>query len=549
MEQGRLGDRLESWKAIAAYLNRGVRTVRRWEAEEGLPVHRHMHRTLGSVYAYKSEIEAWRENRPARTGPPVAAGRQQAGAAPGSPTSIAVLPFANLSVDPDNAYFADGLTEEIIADLSRLNGLRVISRTSSMVFKHTRKALRTVAQELGVRYLLQGSVRRAGQQLRISAQLIDASTDNHLWAENYDGTVDDVFAIQERLARLIVAALQLRLTVDEQRRLAEHPIRDLRAYECYLRARHEAWRWQRDAIDHAVRLLHNGLAIVGDNATLYAALGHAYLQYREAGIDFSERPLNEAEKCAHRVRALDPDSAAGHRLRGWIQYSRGLIQDAVRNLKAALAIDANDVDALLLLCNCYLISGRVQATRLLIDQVQSLDPLTPLTRCLPGFADLSEGNVHSALEPYRQMFVMDPTNPLARMFYVWVLVLDGRKNTIDTVLADFEEGECDSVPARVTRFLAHALSGRQHDALATVTPEVESAASTSDVFARFLADGYAIAGVPERALHWLVVAVERGYINYPFLAQHNPCLDSLRDDPRFQELLAAVHERWLAFET
>ena len=549
MQQVRPGDRLESWKAIAAYLKRGVRTVRRWEAQEGLPVHRHMHRTLGSVYAYKSEIDAWRENRPAHSGQPDADPGRHLGAAPGSPASIAVLPFANLSLEPENAYFADGLTEEIIADLSRVSGLRVISRTSSMVFKHTRKALRTIAHELGVRYLLQGSVRRAGQQLRISAQLIDARSDVHLWAENYDGTVEDVLAIQERLARLIVAALQLRLTDEEQRRLSEHPIRDHRAYECYLRARHEALRWQREAIDHAIRLLHNGLAIVGDNATLYAALGHAYLHYREAGIDLGERPLNEAEKCARRVRAIDPGSAAGPRLRGWIQYARGLIQDAVRELKVALAIDPNDVDALLLLCNCYLISGKVQAMRPLSDRLQILDPLTPLTRCLPGFADLSDGNLQSALEPYRQMLDMDPTNPMARLFYVWVLALNGRKDMISTVLADVSEAESNAVPVRVARFLAHALSGRGHESLAMVTPEVEAVASASDVFARFLADGYAMSGEPERALHWLAVAVERGYVNHPFLAQHNPCLHRLRSHPRFQALLALVHERWMAFET
>ena len=541
------GNSLESWKEIAAYLNRGVRTVRRWETEEGLPIHRHVHRTLGSVYAYKSEIDTWRLTRPAHPGPRAGGGAHGGSAGPGSVASIAVLPFTNLSIDPENAYFADGLTEEVIADLSKVRSLRVISRTSSMIFKDTKKDVKTVARELGVRYVLQGSVRRAGRQLRISAQLIDAGRDAHLWAENYDGTFDDVFTMQERLARVIVAALELRLTDDEQRRLTEHSIRDLHAYECYLRARHEAWRWRRDAIDHAIQLLHNGLAIVGDNVRLYAALGHAHLQYREAGIDFSERPLNEAEACAYKVLALDSRSAEGFRLRGWIQYSRGRIQDAVRNLKAAKEIDPNDADTLLLLCNCYLISGKVSATRPLIGPLLRLDPLTPLTRCLPGFADVLEGNLQ-AIEPYREMFDMDPRNPMARLFYLWILAINRRQEAVATLLAGFSHTERETVPARVAQFLAHALFGQRDDALATVTPDIEAVANASDVFARFLAEGYAAAGVPARALHWLAIAADRGFINYPFLARYDPCFETLRTDPRFEPLLEAVRQRWLRFE-
>ena len=541
------GNRLESWKEIAAYLNRGVRTVRRWETEEGLPVHRHVHRTLGSVYAYKSEIDAWRENRPDRPAPP--AGREAGGGpAASTVTSIAVLPFTNLSTDPDNAYFADGLTEEVIADLSKVRPLRVISRLSSMAFKDTKKELKTVAQELGVRYILQGSARRAGKQLRISAQLIDAIRDEHLWAESYDGTLEDVFAIQERLARVIVAALELRLTDDEHHRLADRPIRDLHAYECYLRARYEAWRWRRDAIDHAIQLLHNGLAMVGDNARLYGALGHAHLQYREGGIDLGERPLAEAERCAQKVFALEPRSALGFRLHGWVQYARGQIQDAVRNLKTALELDPNDADALLLVCNCYLISGKVSAARPLIGRLQSLDPLTPLTRCLPGFADASEGNLPAAVEPYRQMFDMDPGNPMGRLFYVWVLSLNGRHEEVATLVEGFSFAERESVPARTARFLAHAHGRRQQEALACVTPEIEAIATTSDVFARFLAEGYSMAGDADRAIDWLESAVDRGYINYPFLARYDPCLEAVRSQPRFQRLLEVVRERWQSFE-
>src|SRR4029079_9449559 len=130
---------------------------------------------------------------------------------------------------------------------------------------------------------------------------------------------------------------------------------------------------------------------VGDNAGLYAALGLTHLQYREAGIDLGEGPVDEAEACAQHVFALDPSSASGLQLRGWIHYSRGRIQDAVRALNAALEIDANNADTLSLLSNCYLISGRVATARPLIERLIAVDPLTPINRCMPGWADILEG--------------------------------------------------------------------------------------------------------------------------------------------------------------
>jgi TolB-like protein len=542
-------DRLDSWKEIAAYLTRGVRTVRRWEREEGLPVHRHLHRVLGSVYAYKSEIEAWRQTgrrRPAPS-PSATAGGSEPPAA--RIKSIAVLPFTNLSSDPENEYFADGLTDEVTADLSKVRALRVISRTSSMTFKRTTKDVKTIARELAVQYILEGSVRRAGRTLRITAQLIDAATDHHLWAHTYDGSVEDVFAIQARLARVIVEALELQLSADEDRQLTERPILNLHAYECYLRARQEAWRWRRDAIDHAIQLLRNGLAIVGDNVQLYAALGQAYLQYREAGIDVGEGPLDEAEACARKVLALEPGSASGLQLRGWIHYGRWRIQDAVHDLKAALEIECNNADTLLLLTNCYLISGRVSAGRPLIERLLAVDPLTPVSRCMPAFADVLDGHVAAAIEPYRQMCDMDPGNPMARLFYVWVLVLNRSTATVGAVLESFPPEMRDTVPARLAFFLASVLAGNGRDAHAALQGEIEAAATASDVFPRMLAEGYALAGMPDRALQWLAVAVDRGFINYPFLAQHDPCFPGLRGDPRFQELMETVRDRWERFES
>jgi non-specific serine/threonine protein kinase len=146
------------------------------------------------------------------------------------------------------------------------------------------------------------------------------------------------------------------------------------------------------------------------------------------------------------------------------------------------------------------------------------------------------------------MFAMDPGNPMARLFYVWVLVANGRPDTADTVLRGLSAADRDTVPTQVAQFLADALlHGRQ--AVAPAAPGVEAVACTSDVFARFLAEAYAMAGVPDRAFHWLDIAITRGYINYPFLARYDPCLQSLRGDARFERLLDTVQARWLAFET
>jgi TolB-like protein/thioredoxin-like negative regulator of GroEL len=541
-------DRLDSWKEIAAYLRRGVRTVRRWEREEGLPVHRHVHRVLGSVYAFKSEIDLWQ-----RADRALAAARESPKPAPDAASrsqSIAVLPFLNLSTDPENAYFADGLTDEISADLSKVRSLRVISRTSSATFKGTTKDARTIARELGTRFLLEGSVRRADGRLRITAQLIDAEADTHLWAEKYDGSVEDVFAIQERIARVIVEALELRLSADEDRRLAQRGIDNVHAYECYLRARQQGWRWRKDAIDQAIQLLRNGLALVGDSARLHAALGVAYLQYREAGIDFGEGPLVEAEACARKVFELEPESAAGLQLRGWIHYSRARIQEAVRDLKSALALEPNDPDTLLLLSNCYLISGRVPAARPLLDRLISVDPLTPLTRCMPAYAALLEGDLEGAIGPYREMFEMDPGNPMARLFYVWVLLLNRRMDAAAPILESFPPEVRDTVPARIAAFLAAAISDRGRDGrLPPITPDMEAAANATDVFARLLAEAYALAGLSAQSIHWIEVAIERGFINHPFLARWDPFLEGLRNEPRFVALMEVVRKRWMRFES
>jgi TolB-like protein/Flp pilus assembly protein TadD len=535
-------EQLQSWKEIARYIRRSVRTARRWERVEGLPVHRHVHHSRASVFAMRSEIDGWRKSRaqaPRAAAPP---------AVPVATTSIAVLPFQNLSAEPANEYFAAGLTEELTTTLSKVQALRVTSRTSALTLRGSAKTATAIAKLLRTRYLLQGSVRRFESRLRISVQLIDATSDAHRWADTFEGAVGDVFEMQEKLARLIVAALKLHLTPRDEQQLAARGISTVAAYELYLRARQEGWRWRRDAIDRAVQLLDEALHIEGDSAQLYAALGVAYLQYREAGIDLSERPLRQAQRCAAKVLALEPGSPAALQLRGWIHYSHGRIQYAVRNLNEALASEPHNADTLLLLCNCYIIAGRVAAARPLLRRLASVDPLTPISLCMPAFADIMEGKFARALKPYRQMFDLDPANPVARLFYLWVLILNRRPRQAVALVQACTPDVRDSLAGWVMRLLAAAVAGELERAPAPLPPAMRALAAATDMFPRFLAQAYALADQRTAALRWLRVAIRRGFINYPFLARHDPFLKRLRRDMRFQQLLRIAKKRWESFQ-
>ena len=284
--------------------------------------------------------------------------------------SIIVLPFEDMSPDKDNEYFSDGLTEEIITDLSHIHDLLVISRNSAMTFKGTKKKTNEIAKEVNVQYVLEGSVRKAGNSLRITAQLIDAKTDVHLWAEKYRGTLDDVFDIQEKVSRSIVDALKVKISSKEDKRIAERPIDNAQAYECYLKARQEMWKWTEDGLDRAMQFIQSGLDIIGDNELFYIAMGMIYCQYVNFVIKKDESVLIKAEECAQKAFSLNSESSRCHYLMGFIQLWRGNIRESVNGVKKALDIDPNYSDALILLGYFYGMSGKEYAGEPLFNVIK-----------------------------------------------------------------------------------------------------------------------------------------------------------------------------------
>jgi len=289
-------------------------------------------------------------------------------AGPGAPAvrpeqaSIIVLPLENLSPDPENAFFADGLTDELIAELSKVRALRVISRTSAMLFKGARKSVPAIAQEVNVRYVLEGTVRRACNSVRITAQLIDAASDAHLWAERYTGALEDIFELQERLARQIVEALKVTLTPDEDHQLAARQIPDARAFDCYLRGRQELYRFTQAGLDRALELTNQALEITGPNALLFGTLGEIHFWYRECGIRTDEQTLECAGSWAAKALELAPDCALGFQVRGLIKgQKRGDMKGAIRDLGRAVELGAGS-DSLWILAYVVL-TGRFFSSR------------------------------------------------------------------------------------------------------------------------------------------------------------------------------------------
>ncbi|HEX3231074.1 MAG TPA: AAA family ATPase, partial [Pyrinomonadaceae bacterium] len=462
--------------------------------------------------------------------------------------SIAVLPFGNLSPDPDNEFFADGLTEEVIADLSVIRALRVISRTSVMHFKGTSKDLRTIARELDVRYVLEGSVRRAGTSLRVTAQLIDAENDSNLWAEKYSGSIEDVFAIQEEISRKIVNALQLRLTDAEARGITERPIDNAAAYDCYMRARHEVYRFTPEGLDRAQKLVDAGLSLIGENSLLLATRGMVSWYYLNFSIRPEERYLNEAAAYAAMSLEQDPQNYAGIFLRGLVASKRGDIESAIRDLQTAHEQKPGDAMVLNELIRHLSSAGQEQSesARRVFEESLSLDPLHALNWAQGAWRHFSAGRLAEAVEAARRIFhLTDRGNP-ARVYAGYYLAL---ANVREEAIAVFEEEGAalsDTVYGSVSLFLSRALQHDAQGAVRHVTPQLEQAASWTEYLALFLADGYALIGDHDAALRWLRTAVAQGFINYPYLATRDPFLANVRSDPRFAELMRGVKARWEA---
>src|SRR5262245_41575765 len=313
MADGTLTDRLDSWKEIAAFLRRDVRTAQRWEKKEGLPVHRHQHEKLGSVYAFRAELTQWFNTRlPA----PAATGGQQNAA---DKIKLAILPFQDLGASEEKSYFAEGLTEEMTTQVTRLQPgeLAVIARSTAEHYDATEQSLKKLKQDLGVDYVLEGKVRRSGQRVRITARLSEVQDQTQMWAETYERDLRDVLSVQAEIAQAIAREINVALNFSESTRLSglQHGRRvDPEAYDAYLQGRYHLHAMSAPEIRKSVGDFERAAELDSAYAPAHAGLASAWALLAIAPFDAvpPKEAMPKAEAAAQRSLALDDGLAEAH---------------------------------------------------------------------------------------------------------------------------------------------------------------------------------------------------------------------------------------------
>ncbi len=304
----------------------------------------------------------------------------QANLPPSDKPSIAVLPFDNLSNDAEQEYFADGLTDDLITDLAKISGLFVIARNSVFIYKDQGVDIRDVARELGVRYVLEGSVRRAGDNVRINAQLIDGRTGNHLWAERYDRKYADIFAIQDQVIEGIVEALSVQLTETERTEVARLPTENLEAYDFFLRGEKLAYRAEAASAADAIRFYQKAIALDPTFADAYAGYARVAVDVLTYGF-LDSLPSAVARKRAYeaagRALSLNPRLARGYSVLALLQMFESEHENAVASARKAVALNPNSAEAHLNLAVVLVYAGRQDMALQVMETVLRLDPKPP----------------------------------------------------------------------------------------------------------------------------------------------------------------------------
>lgn len=462
------------------------------------------------------------------------------GAASPNVRSLAVLPFSNVSADAGNEYFSDGMTEELIATLGRVEGLEVASRTSAFAYKNRNLDVREIGKQLGVDAVVEGSVRRDGRSLRITTQLVDARSGRQLWSEAYDREAGDLFAVQEEIARSIVMRLATSLR-GQQAPVQMGGARNLEAYDLYLRGRYAWHQRTRAGLRQAIDYFTRSIELDPTYARAHAGLGDAYAV--SAFYDYlpPREAYPKADSSAVRALQLDPGLAAAHATRGYVlTYYHLDWQRAEQEFRRAIALDPSYSTAHQWYGNLLTVSGRFADAERQFRLAQETDPLSLIASAAHGWSLYYAGRHEAALEQVRMTLALNERYGLAHLWGGWALEALGRDaEAVDWLRrADLHSGGSD-----LTRLaLAHALaaSATGSDSARAILGAMQARVDRREYVPAYeIGKVHLALGDRAQALRWLERAVADKSHSRAFL-RVDPQLAPLRGDPRFQRLVESV---------
>jgi adenylate cyclase len=454
--------------------------------------------------------------------------------AEGIEPSIAVLPFANMSGDPENVFFAEGVTEDIITALSRIHGVKVISRTSAMRYRNTSKSLREIGTELGVATILEGSVRRHGDRVRIVAQLNDSRTDAHVWAETYDRKLEDIFAIQTDVASQIASALEVSLSPGERARIAGRRTENGEAYELYLQGRYHWNQRTRTGLEKAIGLFQRALELDPDFPLAHTGLADVYAVIPTYAAVSMRESCAKAAAAAECALAIDPLLGEAHAVLGSVAAAEWRWEEADRHYRRALELAPGYATAHQWFGECCVFRGRIGEAIERLRRAQELDPHSLIIRTAAARPFLAAGRYDEAVRQLRRVLAVAPDYPHANALLTVAYHAMGRhEDSIETLARSLVIPWLDAAAVEQLRNAYREKGLESYLRLAAEAVEEKGGPST------YLAALYASLGEADRAIGVLERACDEHDPTLRSL-RAEPMLALLREDPRFARLLERV---------
>jgi serine/threonine protein kinase/Flp pilus assembly protein TadD len=455
--------------------------------------------------------------------------------------SLAVLPLENLSRDPEQEYFAEGMTDELITDLARIGALRVISRTSVMQYKGTQKSIGQIAKELGVDAVIEGTVLRSGNRVRITAQLIAAPTERHVWAESYERDLSDVLLLQNEVARTIAQQIRVQLTPQQEAQLSTNRSLQPEAHEAFLKGKYFANRLNPDGLEKAIHYFNDAISADPTYGLAYAEMAETYCWATAYGLLSSQEALAKAKSAA--VHAIEMDATLGeaHNALAWVKYVHDWdFQGAEEEFKRAINLSPGNANIHLWYGNYLAQAGRFDESIAEMNTAQSLDPLSPFLGSLAATPLLGSRRYDKAIEQLHKVQEFDPNLPLPHMFLQQAYEGKGdfasASNEWQQAALGFGE-KPEIVNARAEKLRRRFTEGGERGYWQTQLEFLKADSKRSTAESYSFAPLYARVGDRNRAFQCLEKALQEHSQELTLWLLTEPAFDSIRTDPRFHDLL------------